>query len=156
LTPLRHLRDPTVLAAFGFGAGLAPWAPGTFGTLLAIPLWWIVSGTGLRMYLLLAAAGFVVGIWICNRATTALGEHDHPGIVIDEVVGYFAALVVVPPDLVWLALSFLVFRMFDIFKPWPINWLDRKVGGGLGIMLDDLIAGVFTAAVMVAVIRLSE
>ena len=72
------------------------------------------------------------------------------------MVGYFVALAVVPPDFAWLALSFLVFRMFDIFKPWPINWLDRKVGGGLGIMLDDLVAGVFTAAVMVTVIRVSE
>ena len=144
-----------MLAAFGFGVGLAPRAPGTFGTLLAIPLWWFFSGAGPQIYLMLAMTGFVAGVWICNRATPLLGEHDHPGIVIDEVVGYFAALVVVPTNLAWLALSFAVFRLFDILKPWPIGWLDSNVDGGLGIMLDDLIAGVFTATVMLVAMRLA-
>lgn len=147
------LRDPAVLVASGFGAGLAPRAPGTFGTLLAIPLWWVLYGAGPAIYLGLAAAGFVAGILICNRATAVLGAHDHPGIVIDEVVGYFAALVVVPLKLQWLILSFLLFRIFDILKPWPISWLDSRVDGGLGIMLDDLVAGVFTAVVMLAAVR---
>lgn len=155
MTPLRAVRDPSVLLAFGLGTGLLPRAPGTFGTLLAIPLWWIFHGAGIPVCLALSAAGFVFGVWLCDRATAVLGEHDHPGIVIDEVVGYFVALVVVPPNLVWLGLSFLVFRLFDILKPWPIGWLDRKVEGGLGIMLDDLIAGILTAVVMLAVIGLS-
>lgn len=148
------LRNPVLLIAFGFGAGLAPAAPGTWGTLLAVPLWWMFSGIGIPLYLLLAAAAFVAGIWICGRASAALGEHDHAGIVIDEVVGYFAALAVVPADPVWLVLSFVVFRAFDILKPWPIGWLDRRVGGGLGIMVDDLIAGLYTVAVLLVALSL--
>lgn len=145
-------RSPVLATAFGFGAGLSPKAPGTVGTLLAIPLWWLSSGLGTIPYLTLAAVGFIVGIWVCGRALSLLGQHDHPGIVIDEVSGYFTALVVVPLDIRWLALSFVLFRFFDIIKPWPIGWLDRRVGGGFGVMLDDLVAGLFTALVLLAVV----
>ena len=147
------LRSPVLAAAFGFGTGLSPKAPGTVGTLLAIPLWWLSSGLGTIPYLMLAAIGFIVGLWVCGRAISILGQHDHPGIVIDEIVGYFTALVVVPVDVRWLVLSFVLFRFFDIVKPWPIGWLDRRVGGGFGVMLDDLVAGLFTALVMLVVIR---
>lgn len=134
--------------AFGLGAGLSPKAPGTVGTLLAIPLWWMSKGLGTVPYLVLASGGFILGIWACNQAMSIVGQHDHPGIVIDEVVGYFAALVVVPADPAWLILSFILFRFFDILKPWPIGWLDRNIGGGFGVMLDDLVAGLFTALIV--------
>ncbi len=147
------LRDPAVLVASGFGAGLAPSAPGTFGTLLAIPFWWMLAGSGTIIYLALAATGFIGGVWICNRAAAVLEKHDDPAIVIDEVVGYFAAMVVVPREVHWVVVSFFVFRMFDILKPWPISWIDRTVRGGLGVMLDDLVAGLFTTAVVLAAIR---
>ena len=111
-----NLRNPYLLVAFGFGAGLATVAPGTWGTLLAIPLWWLMSDAGVPVYLLLTALAFVAGICICKRASEALGEHDHSGIVIDEVVGYLAALAVVPQEPVWLAASFVVFRLFDILN----------------------------------------
>ena len=89
-------------------------------------------------------------MWVCNRATDVLGEHDDPAIVIDEVAGYFAALLLVPNEIHWLVVSFFSFRVFDVLKPWPISWADRNVPGGLGIMLDDLIAGAFTAALVLA------
>jgi phosphatidylglycerophosphatase A len=149
----RALRDPAVLAAFGFGLGLLPRAPGTFGSLLAIPLWWLMSAFGTAVYLWAATAAFAAGIWACSRAAALTGEHDHPGIVIDEIVGYYVALAVIPMELNWLVVSFFLFRLLDILKPWPIGWLDRTVGGGLGVMLDDLIAGLFTAGVMLAAMR---
>lgn len=119
--------------------------------MLAIPLWWALSSAGLPVYLLLAAFGFVAGVWICERASGVLGARDHPAIVIDEIVGYFVALTVVPVELPWLVLSFVLFRALDILKPWPISWLDRSVKGGLGIMLDDVVAGLLTATVIAAV-----
>lgn len=150
MTSSSDLRNPTLLLAFGFGAGLAPKAPGTWGTLLAIPLWWALSDKGLPVYLPLAAFGFAAGVWLCERASRMLGARDHPAIVIDEVVGYFVALTVVPVEIPWLVLSFVLFRALDILKPWPISWLDRSVKGGLGIMLDDLVAGLLTATAIAA------
>ncbi|MDJ0957598.1 MAG: phosphatidylglycerophosphatase A [Arenicellales bacterium] len=136
--------------AFGLGIGLTPKLPGTVGTLLAIPLWWWLSNLDLNSYLLITACAFLFGIWICQRASERLGQHDHSGIVFDEIVGYLLALVVVPVSVGWLLLSFVLFRFFDVVKPWPICWLDRRIKGGLGVMLDDLAAGIFTAVIILA------
>ena len=138
--------------AFGLGAGLTPKLPGTVGTLLAIPLWWWLSNLHSVLYLVITACAFVLGIWVCDQAMARLSQHDHPGIVIDEIVGYFLALAVVPVGLGWLLVSFVLFRLFDIVKPWPIGWLDRRVEGGVGVMLDDLVAGIYTA-VCILIIR---
>jgi len=137
-------RDPAHCLAFGFGSGLAPRAPGTAGTLAALPLYLLLVQAPLWLYsvLVLLAAG--LGVWLCEVASRALGEHDHPGIVWDEFVGLWIALWALPFSLEWMALGFLVFRFFDIVKPWPIGLLDRHVQGGLGVMLDDIVAGVMS------------
>ena len=134
-------RDPVHFLAFGFGSGLARKAPGTFGTLAAIPLYLLLAGLPLAGYTLAVALAFLLGIWLCGRASADLGVHDHPGIVWDEFVGLWVALWAVPLDWLWLLLGFGLFRLFDILKPWPIGPLDRRGSGGFGIMIDDIVAG---------------
>lgn len=137
-------RNPVHLLAFGLGSGAAPKAPGTFGTLAALPLCLMMQALDSVTYLLLTLALFLLGIWLCGRTSRDLGVHDHGGIVWDEWVGLMVTLWLVPPGWVWLLAGFGLFRLFDILKPWPIGWLDRRVSGGLGIMLDDLLAGIFS------------
>ncbi|MES9887642.1 MAG: phosphatidylglycerophosphatase A [Candidatus Sedimenticola sp. 6PFRAG1] len=140
--------NPVHLLAFGLGSGAAPKAPGTVGTLAAIPIFLGVSNLSPTAYLVLVAAMFLVGIWLCDKTSRDLGVHDHGGIVWDEWVGLLVTLWLVPPGWIWLLAGFLLFRLFDILKPWPIGWLDRQVSGGFGIMLDDLVAGLFALAVV--------
>ena len=142
------LRKPYQLLAFGFGSGLAPKAPGTFGTLAAVPLYLLLQPLPLSLYLLLVAFGFVAGIWICEATSRDLGVHDHGGIVWDEIIGYWVTMSLAPAGWWWLVIGFLLFRFFDILKPWPIGWLDRRVTGGFGIMLDDLVAGLYATSIM--------
>ena len=133
--------------ALGAGLGLAPKAPGTFGTLLGIPLLFLMPGN-LMLYLVVVALLFVLGVWCCDVCAKNLGVHDHPGIVWDEVVGYLITMIAVPKTFLWVVVGFIVFRFFDILKPWPIGWVDKHVGGGLGIMLDDVLAAVFSLIVI--------
>ncbi|MGH8460544.1 MAG: phosphatidylglycerophosphatase A family protein [Stenotrophobium sp.] len=147
------LTTPEHLIAYGFGAGLAPWAPGTFGTLVGLPLWFLLSWlTPNPMdYLLVCAVLFAFGCWVCGESARLLGLHDAPGIVFDEIVGFAITcfpLLFLPlhaPRWPWLIAAFLLFRLFDILKPWPIRWLDQKVKGGFGIMIDDVLAAIFAA-----------
>ncbi|WP_316365058.1 phosphatidylglycerophosphatase A family protein [Candidatus Thiodiazotropha sp. CDECU1] len=139
------MRKPVHLLAFGFGSGLLPKAPGTYGTLVGIPLYLLLQPLSLLLYSLLVLLAFVAGVWICQRTSDDLGVHDHSGIVWDEIVGYLVAMAIAPAGWAWIAIGFLLFRGFDILKPWPILWIDRRVKGGLGIMLDDVVAGLFTA-----------
>lgn len=141
--PPSVFRNPVHFLAFGFGSGTAPVAPGTFGTLAAVPLYLLFDMLPLTMYLLLLIVMFGFGIWICERTAQDLGVHDHGGIVWDEFVGYWITMVAAPPGWLWLLAGFVFFRIFDIFKPFPISWLDKQVKGGLGIMLDDAVAGTF-------------
>lgn len=148
-----NLKNPIHLLAFGLGSGLAPKAPGTFGTLAAIPLWWLLlQGTPTWAYVAVLASGFAFGVWICEKTSQDLGVHDHGGIVFDEWIGLWLTLIWLPwgdnlaHNLAWLSAGFVAFRFFDILKPWPIRWLDAKVHGGFGIMIDDLIAGFFALA----------
>lgn len=134
--------------AFGLGSGLAPWAPGTFGTLAAVPLYWLLSPLAPVVYLGVVALLFGLGVWACGRTARELGGHDPGAIVWDEVVGYLVAMTFAPVGWPWVLAGFLLFRLFDIWKPWPIRWLDRRVRGGLGIMLDDLAAGVLAGLVL--------
>lgn len=140
---------PANIWALGFGSGLAPKAPGTFGTLAAIPIYllmvWLLPPIA---YVLLTIVLAVVGVWICGAAADNLGVHDHPGIVWDEIVGYLVTMFAAPLGWKWVLVGFVLFRIFDIWKPWPIKWLDRHVDGGLGIMLDDIVAGFFALACM--------
>ena len=133
------------LLAFGFGAGCSPKAPGTMGTLLAVGLYLPLSLLSLTSYLAVLVLVILVGVWVCDQAARDLGVHDHPGIVWDEIAGYLLTMVAAPAGWLWIGVGFALFRLFDIWKPWPINWLDRRVGGGLGIMVDDLAAGVVAA-----------
>lgn len=149
-------RNPAHLLAFGLGAGAAPKAPGTAGTLVAVPLYLLVSGLPLWAYLAITVAAFLAGIWICGLTAEDLGTHDHPGIVWDEVVGFLVTMTAAPAGWAWLVAGFALFRGFDILKPWPIHWLDARVGGGLGIMLDDLAAGLFAFAVLQGIAWLGQ
>ena len=140
------LSNPLHLLALGFGSGLSPVMPGTMGTLAAIPLYLLVQGVPLWAYLGLLVLGFVAGIKICEAATRAIGRHDHGAIVWDEIIGFGITMIAAPAGWGWIAAGFVLFRFFDIVKPWPIRWFDRRVHGGVGIMLDDVIAGLFALA----------
>ncbi len=147
------LRDPIHFLAFGFGAGLAPKAPGTFGSLVGlVAAWWLLElPLAWRIAVVLGVIG--IGIFICGESARRLGRHDDQRIVLDEIAGVLlTSLAVVEKDVLGLALVFVFFRLFDILKPWPIRDVDHSLKGGLGIMLDDLIAALF-AAVCVATIR---
>ncbi len=135
------LRHPVHFLALGFGAGLAPRAPGTAGTLVAVPMVWLLQHFSLITYVSVTLIVTAVGVAICGRSAQLLGVHDHPAIVWDEIAGYLLTMMAAPEGWLWLVLGFLLFRLFDILKPWPIRVVDRQVHGGLGIMLDDLLAG---------------
>ncbi|MDP5292595.1 phosphatidylglycerophosphatase A [Oceanimonas sp. CHS3-5] len=140
------LSNPLHLLALGFGSGLSPIMPGTMGTLAAIPFYLLMVNLPLWLYVALLVIGFVAGIKICNAATTAIGRHDHGAIVWDEFIGFGVTMLAAPAGWKWIAIGFVLFRFFDMVKPWPISWFDRRVHGGFGIMLDDLIAGLFALA----------
>lgn len=142
------LKSPDGLLAFGFGSGLAPVAPGTAGSLLAVPLALPLTWLALPWALAVVASAFGFGIWLCGRVGRRLGVHDHGGIVWDEFVGMWLVLVCVPFNWAWWLAAFVLFRIFDAAKPWPIGWLDRRVHGGLGVMLDDVLASGYSLAVL--------
>lgn len=144
-----ELRKWQHFLALGFGSGLSPRAPGTMGTLVAIPIVWLLSQFGLVWYTGLLLAGTILGIYICGKTAQDVGEHDHGAIVWDEIIGYMLTMLFVPVTWLTLLLGFLLFRFFDILKPWPICWFDKHVQGGLGIMLDDILAGIAAATVLV-------
>jgi len=143
----RVFSNPVLWLAFGFGSGLAPRAPGTAGTLMAIPLFLLLDQLSFTGYLVATALVTLVGVWICERASRVLGVHDHPGIVWDEFAGFLIAMAIAPDGWVGIVAGFALFRLFDIWKPWPIGWVDRQVHGGLGIMLDDVLAGLMAVVV---------
>ena len=153
LTPRQILSDPVLFLAFGFGSGLAKKAPGTFGTVAAIPVYWLFVQSGFLFYSVLTVIVTVTGIWICGIAAEKLDEHDFGGIVWDEIAGYLITMWLVPFSWQAAALGFVLFRIFDILKPWPIKWIDQKVHGGLGIMLDDVLAAVFAGALLVLAVN---
>lgn len=154
IEPSQVCRQPVLFLAFGFGAGLLPRAPGTAGTAAAIPLYLWFSQYSLSVYLTLVVFVSITGIWLCQQASARLGVHDHPGIVWDEMAGFLVSMLPAFPHWIWLPAGFLLFRLLDIWKPWPISWADRQLEGGLGIMLDDLLAGGIAAVVLSVVIAL--
>lgn len=137
------LTHPVHFLAFGLGSGLSPKAPGTFGTLVAIPLYLLLTPLSLLEYSIFLAIFTLFSIYIAGKSANLLGIHDHGGIVIDEICGYLLTMLLMPPDWLWIVLGFLLFRLFDIVKPWPISILDRRVSGGFGIVVDDLMAGIY-------------
>ena len=142
------MSDPVHFLAFGFGTGLAPFAPGTFGSLPGILLFWLTMDYGLYVQLGVAAAITLAGIWICGESARRIGVHDHGGIVWDEIAGMYLTLMVAPFSVFGWILAFVLFRIMDIVKPWPIRDLDHRLGGGLGIMLDDLAAALYAAILL--------
>jgi phosphatidylglycerophosphatase A len=137
------MTDPVHLLAFGFGLGLSPVAPGTVGTLLGVVAAWLALDLGLMVQIGIAVAMFVAGIWICGNSSRRIGQHDPGGIVWDEICAMYITLLVAPTTITAWILAFGLFRAFDIVKPWPIRDLDHSIDGGLGIMLDDLVAALY-------------
>jgi len=148
VTARRVFSSHVLWLAFGFGAGLAPRAPGTAGTLMAVPLFLLLDRLPGYGYLLATLLVTLAGVWVCGRASQLLGVHDHPGIVWDEFAGFFITMLAAPAGWSGIVAGFALFRLFDVWKPWPIGWVDRRVHGGMGIMLDDVLAGLMAAAVL--------
>jgi phosphatidylglycerophosphatase A len=140
---------PAHFLAFGFGAGLARRAPGTFGTLVAFPLYALLAGA--PFYWVWVAVFLLVGVWACDVAGRALGEHDHGGMVWDEIAAFLMVLPFAPPTWWGYALAFALFRLFDIWKPFPIAWFDARVRGGFGVMLDDVLAAGYAMVCLLGV-----
>ena len=142
------LTDPVHFLAFGFGTGLAPFAPGTFGSLPGILLFWLTLDFGLYVQLGIAAGLALAGVWLCGESARRIGVHDHGGIVWDEIAGMYVTLLVAPVSWQGFAAAFVLFRVMDIVKPWPIRDLDHRIHGGVGIMLDDLVAALYAIVLL--------
>lgn len=139
---LIKLSNPWHLLATGFGSGLAPIVPGTVGTLAAIPLYWVLAQLPFLLYLLAIVIAAIIGITICQKTSDDMKVHDHGSIVWDEFVGFWITMAIAPTiSWQWILAGFILFRFFDMLKPWPISWLDKHVSGGFGIMIDDIVAG---------------
>ena len=145
------LTHPAGWIAMGFGSGLSPIAPGTTGSLVAlIPWWFVLRELPIVWYIAVLIAAFVIGVWACDIAGKRLGVDDHRALVWDEFVGQWIALCAAPVGWPWMIAGFALFRLFDIWTPWPIRVADRQVRGGLGVMLDDVLAGIYALIVMQA------
>jgi phosphatidylglycerophosphatase A len=130
--------------SFGFGTGLSQIAPGTFGTLIGFPLYYLIFDLNQNYQLTILGLLFIGGIVLCHITGNELGVADHPGIVVDEYICFAFVLVFTPPTMMWWMISFVTFRFFDIVKPWPASWIDKNMKNGWGVMLDDLVAALFT------------
>ena len=149
-------RQPAVLLATWFGAGYLPIAPGSWGSLAALPFAWAIRNLlGVGGLAAASAIVFIIGWWAAATVSKASAIEDPGAVVIDEVAGQWLVLLAAPPDLVAYALAFLLFRIFDVWKPWPARWADRHVKGGLGIMLDDLFAAVYAAILLLALLTIA-
>ncbi len=146
--PLTMLRHPVHLLSLGFGSGCAPKAPGTMGTLVGVLLYLPMQLLAWPYYLALLLLLIGAGIWLCGQTAKALGVHDHPGIVWDEITGYLLTMLAAPKGVLWIILGFVLFRLFDIWKPWPIRLLDKQLKGGFGVMADDLLAAIFSLTII--------
>lgn len=143
LKPKDIIFHPIHFLSLGFGSGLSPVAPGTMGTLVAVLLYLPLATLSLWTYIAVLLAATFTGILLCDKTSTTLGGHDHPAIVWDEFVGFWITMLFAPAGWIWIIIGFILFRLFDIWKPWPVSLADQKVKGGLGIMLDDVFAGVY-------------
>ena len=145
------LSNPVHFLALGFGSGLINPAPGTWGTLAAVPVYLLllfVLPAGFYPYLIVLVASFILGVYLCGKTAHDVGVHDHGAIVWDEFVGLWITMTFIPFTWVNLLIGFVLFRFFDIIKPWPIKLLDKHVHGGFGIMIDDVLAGLFAWAIL--------
>ena len=153
------LAHPAGWIACGFGSGLSPLAPGTAGSFAALLPWFALRELPWPYYVAAVVLAFVLGVWACDWAVRALKTDDPGAVVWDEFVGLWVALAPLlwmPRGVLWICFGFILFRVFDIIKPWPVSWADRRVGGGLGVMLDDVFAGLYAAVVMTLALRLGQ
>lgn len=141
-------QNPIHFIAFGFGSGLLPKMPGTWGTVAAIPIYLLIRNYPFWLYASLTFLLVVFSIYACDITARDIGVHDHPGIVIDEIVGFLLTMMAIPTSWPWIIAGFILFRIFDIWKPWPIRWLDQHIKGGLGIVVDDLLAAIYAWLVL--------
>lgn len=146
--PEQVWQNPLYFIGFGFGSGCIPFAPGTFGTLMAIPFYLALRLLPLSYYLIALLFITIFASWLCSYLSRQIASHDHPGMCIDEFVGFFVTMINAPAGWGWILLGFILFRLFDIWKPWPISYLDEKVHGGFGMVLDDVVAGIFACAII--------
>lgn len=140
--------NPWYFFVFGFGIGAIPFAPGTFGTLLAIPFYLALSHLPVALYIAFVVAFIAFSSYACEKVSREIHEHDHPGMCIDEFAGFFVTMLGAPHGIGWIFIGFLLFRLFDIWKPWPIRWLDETIHGGFGMILDDVAAGIYAMLIM--------
>jgi phosphatidylglycerophosphatase A len=154
--PATLWQNPLQFIAFGFGTGAIPVAPGTFGTLLAIPFYLLCRSLPSFWYIFLVVILTLVSIVICDRVSREINVHDHPGVNLDEVVGYFVTMCFAPHHWSWVVIGFLLFRLFDIWKPWPIRFLDEHVSGGFGIVIDDVLAGIYSCVILQALVMMTS
>ena len=146
--PEKVWQDPLYFIAFGFGVGALPIAPGTFATLLAIPFYLALAQLPLYFYIAAVVLIFAASVFVSDRLSKEINIHDHPGMCIDEFVGFFVTMINAPHGFWWIALGVVLFRIFDIWKPWPISYLDKNVHGGFGMIIDDVVAGLFAFAII--------
>jgi phosphatidylglycerophosphatase A len=147
-------RNPKQFIAFGFGVGAIPIMPGTFGTLLAIPLFFLLQGLPFWLMLTIGLAYLAASIWLCEVCSAEIGVHDHGGMVIDETAPFLLLLMFIPSHWIWITSAFVIFRILDIWKPGPIGFVDKNVSGGWGMVLDDLLGVFFTWIIVQALIWL--
>lgn len=155
ITPRSVWTNPVHFLAFGLGSGAAPYAPGTFGTLAAIPLYLLlVNYTSWPVYAVIVTTMFLVGVWMCDLTERDIGVHDHSGIVWDEFVGYLVTMFYAPAGWLWVVAGFLLFRLFDIWKPFPVRQMERRYRTGFGIMIDDVVAGIYAGLALQVLVYL--
>lgn len=147
-------QNPFYFIAFGLGSGAVPFAPGTFGTLMAIPFYLLLRPLPLVYYLLFVVIFIAASSWLCERISRDIAVHDHPGMCIDEFAGFFVTMIHAPFGVKWIVLGFLLFRLFDIWKPWPIRYIDKNMHGGFGMVFDDVIAGLFACIIIQVIAHL--
>jgi phosphatidylglycerophosphatase A len=152
--PAKLLLNPAHLLSLGFGSGLSPKMPGTMGTVIGVGLYLLLPSVNWLTYLAFIISAFIIGIFLCDYTAKTLNVHDHPGIVWDEIVGYFITMFMVPKEWMWILAGFVLFRLFDIWKPWPISIADKRLKGGFGIMFDDIIAGIFALIIIQIILYL--
>ena len=137
-------QDPIYFIAFGFGSGALPIAPGTFGTLVAIPFYLAIRSFPLAIYIALVILIMIGSMWLCEKVSREIQVDDHQGMCLDEIVGYLVTMTGAPHGMMWIITGFIFFRIFDIWKPWPINYIDKHMHGGIGMILDDVMAGIYS------------
>lgn len=153
-TLMELIKDPRLALAFGFGSGLSPIMPGTMGTLVALPFYWLMAPLDMWLYISIVVASIAVGIYLCGYSAKKMKVHDHPGIVWDEFSGMWITMIAIPLSWQTLLAGFVLFRIFDMLKPWPISLADKHIHGGFGIMFDDVLAGVFAWACLFGGVQL--